>query len=143
MTARILYQGKSISHINKPLYHYAKRRSSITSSSTKTRESLEMRNIVIDGISNYIGHDKRFKATCDNIKLYTKLEFRGAFTDAPKEWFDLYKESHCHIWKFNLHGKQKILWIFLLQNYIFYQLGRYLYYLLKGKSLWERNVFIF
>lgn len=124
-TVRILYYGKSLRHISKPFYHYVKRKDSITEK-PKQLMGWEKRKIVIDGICRTIGHDKRFKRTCDFIRLYTKLEYRDIFPDS-KEWFDIYKESHSHIFRLNMPIKQKLLWIFLLTNYTFYRIGCKLY----------------
>ena len=113
---RILHYAKSVSVVERALYHYCRRDNSITRNA-KDRRLWDMRKKLIDNVCRFLSCDTRYEIACRQMQFYAKMEFRAAFSDRDAEWFNLYTESHRHILKYDdMPLKGRLLWRVALQN---------------------------
>lgn len=117
---RFFYYSNSIESIDIPLYHYCKRNGSYTSSPL-TINTFNNRLELIDNICNLL-IDPKYKSFCLNLKFNIKLSGRHLFEDNRKYWFNLYRETHKHIFSFQDNSwKARVLWKITLSNYGIYK----------------------
>lgn len=121
---RILYYAKSISHINKPLYHYCYRKNSLTQIAKNINFFYEYDKLLKNIEKFAIEHDIKIKRTIGFLKFYKKIQFRYYF-DNLKDWFYLYYDSHKYILSYSvINYKTRLFFFFLLKNlniYIYFQ----------------------
>lgn len=121
---RILYHAASITVIEKPLYHYCRRNNSITCH-TKTLLLWDMRKRVTDRICTFLNGNASYRIVCHQMQFYAKMEYRDIFIGREKEWFNIYRDSHMHILRYDdIPLKGRILWWIVLQNYTLFRTAK-------------------
>ena len=121
---KILYYASSISVVERPMYHYCKRETSITSN-VKSLYFWNMRKSLVDRVCDFLSCDAKYKIACHQMQFYIKMEYRTAFLDKEYEWFKVYKSSHKYILRYNdMPLKGRILWWMVLRNYTIFQIAR-------------------
>ena len=121
---RIMHYATSLVIVEKPLYHYCRRDASITHN-PKSLRIWNMRKILMDKICDFLSCDAQYKITSHQIQFYAKMEYRMAFFGKEREWFNMYRNSHKYILRYNdMPLKGRILWWIVLQNYTAFQMTR-------------------
>lgn len=114
---RILHYASTIVVVERPLYHYCRRGDSLTGRVGSLRV-WNMRKKVTDHICRFLSCDQSYRTACHQMQFYAKMEQRAAFEGREREWFDIYRESHDDILRYDdMPLKGRILWWTALRSY--------------------------
>lgn len=117
---QILYYSKTFGKVDKPLYTYCERESSITRSKISKELSRQyIGNIML--ISDFL-RKYSLTDTAKYIEIKTKVNTKLLLIPF-EEWFVLFKDSNHHLLKLKeWPWKSRIVWWLALQNKFFYNL---------------------
>ena len=121
---KIFYYAHSLAVVKRPLYHYCRREDSITMA-PKNEYYWNVRRNVTDRICEFLRGKKIYETACCQMRFYIKMEYKSVFIGKEKEWFELYRESHDKIFKYNdMPLKGRIIWWLALRSYFTYKIAK-------------------
>lgn len=121
---KMLFYARSLAVVEQPLYHYCRRNDSITAM-LKDECNWNIRKEVTDRICEFLKSERRYRIFCNQIRFYIKMEYRCVFARKEREWYELYRESHDSILRYNdMPLKARLLWFVALRSYLTYRITK-------------------
>ena len=129
---RVLYYANTFYQCDTALYHYNHNNENSTTNNRRITAQWPKWKENVDKMCSFMMavDPINLKTTCNYFKFDAKMLYRAA-SDDTKEWFNLYRECHKDIMKFNEYTlKARIILKFILSNYI----GFLIYNIIKNRK---------